>query len=72
MLTFKNDDLSAKLRASTGTSVVVPTSFQAFTDPEEDLRQQMEKARVHPWLPKEIPIRGFVYDVRSGRLKEVK
>jgi carbonic anhydrase len=72
MLTFKNDDLSARLRASTGTSVVVPTSFHAFTDVEEDLRQQMEKARVHPWLPKEIPIRGFVYDVRSGRLAEVK
>jgi carbonic anhydrase len=72
MLTFQHDDLSAKLRASTGTSAVVPTNFHAFSDLEEDLRQQMEKAKAHPWLPKTIPIRGFVYDVKSGRLAEVE
>jgi len=72
MLTFQHDELSAKLRAATGTSAVVPANFHAFKDVEEDLRQQMEKAKAHPWLPKSIPIRGFVYDVKSGKLAEVK
>jgi carbonic anhydrase len=72
MLTFRSDELAARLRGSTGTSAVVPANFHAFTDVEEDMRQQMEKAKAHPWLPKTIPIRGFVYDVRSGRLAEVK
>ncbi len=72
MLTFKDDELRMKLRRKTGTAAVGPDRFHAFADIEEDVRQQIEKARSHPWVPKEVPIRGFVYDVKTGRLKEVQ
>jgi carbonic anhydrase len=72
MLTFKDDDLAARLRKRSGTAAVVPSNFHSFTDVAEDVRLQIEKARAHPWLPKDIPIRGFVYDVESGRLSEVQ
>jgi carbonic anhydrase len=71
MLTFKDEELSAKLRKSTGTAAVVPTEFHAFVDLAEDVRLQVEKARSHPWIPKDIPIRGFIYDVKTGKLNEV-
>ena len=72
MLTFKDEDLAARLRKSGGTATVVPTQFHAFADVAQDVRLQMEKARSHPWVPKDIPIRGFVYDVKTGKLSEVK
>ncbi len=72
MLTFKDEDLANKLRQRTRTAVVTPTVFHSFTNLEEDLALQMEKARAHPWIPKELLIRGFIYDVKTGRLSEVK
>ena len=72
MLTFKDDELAAKLRQTTGTAAVAPTRFHAFSSLEDDVRQQLEKARWHPWIPKGIPIRGFIYDVKTGKLTEVK
>lgn len=64
--------MALKLRKSHGTAVVVPERFHSFTSVAEDVRLQVEKARAHPWIPKDIPIRGFVYDVKTGRLNEVK
>ncbi len=71
MLTFKEEELIAKLRKTRGTSAVVPERFYAFSNLEEDVREQIEKARSHPWFPPGIPIRGFIYDVKSGKLREV-
>jgi carbonic anhydrase len=44
-----------------------------FTDNEmeENTREQIQKARSHPWISEEVPIRGFVYDVKIGTLTEV-
>ena len=72
MLTFKDADLATKLRQKCGTSAVVPTAFHSFTNLDEDLREQMEKARAHPWVPKDMQIRGFIYDVKTGKLSEVR
>ena len=72
MLTFKDDDLRSKLIAQTGTDTVAPAHFHAFPDVEENVRLQIQKVVSHPWIPKSIPVRGFVYDVKSGQLKEVK
>jgi carbonic anhydrase len=52
-------------------TVHAPSQFYAFTDLESNLRRQIRKSRAHPWVPKEIPVRGFI-DVRSGRLNEVQ
>ena len=43
-----------------------------FTATEENVRRQMEKLRAHPWIPAAIAVRGFVYDVATGRLREVR
>jgi len=72
MLTFKDEELREKLRKQTGAAVVAPARFYAFSDPEENVREQVQKIKTHPWLPREIPVRGFVYDVRSGKLREVR
>lgn len=71
MLTFKDEQLRAKLQQQTGTATVVPSHFHAFSDVAENVRQQIQKVKSHPWIPKHIPVRGFVYDVKTGRLTEV-
>jgi carbonic anhydrase len=71
MLTFTDDDLRAKLQRISGTAVLSPHHFYAFKDVERSVREQMQKLQSHPWIPKEIGVRGFVYDVKTGRLKEV-
>jgi carbonic anhydrase len=43
----------------------------SFKDPEENTRQQMKKVRSHPWIAKEVPVRGFIFDVETGLLREV-
>jgi carbonic anhydrase len=71
MLTFKDDDLQAKLRKETGAAAISPARFYSFTDLQGDVREQIAKLRSHPWIPKSIPIRGFVFDVKTGILREV-
>lgn len=46
--------------------------FHAFTDVEANVREQVSKLRAHSWIRKEMTIRGFVYDVHTGKLNEVK
>jgi carbonic anhydrase len=72
MLTFTDADLQARLERQTGIATVAPARFHAFSDIEANVRQQVQRVRSHPWIPKEIPVRGFVYDVKTGRLSEVQ
>jgi len=71
MLTFKEEELASKLRKQSGTAAVAPGRFYAFSNLEEDVREQVQKVKSHPWIPKNIPVRGFIYEVKTGRLKEV-
>ena len=71
MLTFKDEELRAKLQQMMGTATVEPVHFHAFSDLEENVRQQIQKVKSHPWIPKHIPVRGFIYDVKTGGLNEV-
>ncbi len=71
MLTFKDQDLANRLKKETGTAAMAPTTFHSFTNLEEDVREQMQKLKAHPWMPKSVAIRGFVYDVKTGKLNEV-
>ena len=71
MLTFQDADLRQRLRRETGLTPVAPTAFHAFSDLHENVREQIQKLRLHPWLPKEVAVRGFIYDVHSGKLSEV-
>jgi carbonic anhydrase len=71
MLTFRDEELRARLRQQSGTAVVAPVHFHAFADLEDNVRAQIEKVRSHPWIPRHISVRGFIYDVTTGRLREV-
>lgn len=71
MLTFKEEELASALRNQSGTAAVAPGRFYAFSNLEEDVREQVQKVKSHPWIPKNTPVRGFIYDVKTGRLKEV-
>ena len=53
-------------------STPVPMRLFSFKDPEENTRAQIAKVRSHPWIAKNIPVRGFIFDVDTGRLREVK
>jgi carbonic anhydrase len=71
MLRFTDSELEERLRKETGRAPIAPARFYAFTDVEENTREQILKARSHPWISQEVPIRGFIYDVNTGRLNEV-
>lgn len=72
MLTFKDEELRERLERETGSAAVIPSAFQAFPNVDDNVRRQIARLRAHPWIPAGITIRGFVYQVESGRLAEVR
>src|ERR1700744_113538 len=70
--TFTDDELNAKLSASTGDASPAPMRFFSYKDPAENTREQIRKVSSHPWIAKDIPVRGFVFDVDTGLLREVE
>jgi carbonic anhydrase len=68
MLTFHDADVHQELVEMTGSDVDL--DFHAFPDLESNLRAQVERIQEHPWI-KEVPVHGLIYDVESGRLREV-
>jgi carbonic anhydrase len=71
MLRFTDTELEDRLRRETGRSPIAPAKFYSFTDATANTKEQIQKARSHPWIAPSVPIRGFVYDVKTGRLSEV-
>ncbi|WP_137992018.1 beta-class carbonic anhydrase [Streptomyces vilmorinianum] len=70
MLTFQDDELKRQVESETG--VEVPFAFHAFSDLEEQVRRSMARVRESPLLVHKDAVRGFVYDVHTGRLREVR
>jgi len=70
--TFTDDELNARLSASTGDASPAPMRFFSYRDPEQNTLEQIEKVRSHPWIAKDVPVRGFVFDVETGLLHEVQ
>jgi carbonic anhydrase len=68
---FTDREFEDRLRQETGSSPIAPARFYSFTDAEANTREQIQKARSHPWIAPEVPVRGFVLDVHTGRLSEV-
>ncbi len=71
MQTFTDRDLEQKLENMTGAAPVAPSRFYSFVDLEANTREQIRKVKTHPWIPRNIPVRGFIYDVSTGRIQEV-
>jgi carbonic anhydrase len=71
LLKVREDELRARLTEKMGSPAKEPANFYAFDDLEANVRQQVQIIKAHPWIPKHIPVRGFVYDVKTGKLTEV-
>ena len=70
MLTFHDDDVKAQIEADTG---IKPSfALEAFGDLDTDVRQSIARIKASPFIPNKDSIRGFVYEVETGRLREVK
>ena len=68
MLTFTDDEFGGS-RAETG---IEPTwAAEAFDDLEADVRQSIARIRASPFIPRTDSVRGFIYEVETGRLREV-
>lgn len=71
MLKFKDEDLQSRLEKETGVAMIAPMRFHAFSDLETNVKQQVQRVKSHPWIPDDFPVRGFIYDVKTGGLTEV-
>ena len=69
MLTFGDDEFRRQLQDETGIKPVWPA--EAFDDLEQDVRQSIARIKSSPFIPRKDNVRGFVYDVKTGRLTEV-
>jgi carbonic anhydrase len=69
MLTFTDDELRAQLQQRTG---IKPTwAPESFADLDADVRQSIARVKASPFIPHRDRVRGFVYEVETGRLREV-
>jgi carbonic anhydrase len=71
LLKVREDELKNRLTEKMGTPFGAPAHFHAFDDLEGNVREQIHRVKSHPWIPKHIPVRGFIYDVKTGALSEV-
>jgi carbonic anhydrase len=70
MLTFSDEKLREKLKTETGHDAS-HLHFHCFSDVEKSVKKQLQTIRNNPFLPRDIDVHGFVYDVRTGRLREI-
>jgi carbonic anhydrase len=69
MLTFNDDEFRRSIQQETG--IKPPWAAEAFTDSEEDVRQSIARIKASPFIPVKESVRGFIFDVATGRLAEV-
>ena len=69
MLTFTDDDFKRAIQEETG--VKPPWAAEAFRDPAEDVRQSLRRIDNSPFVNKHVSLRGFVFNVATGKLEEV-
>ena len=69
MLTFTDADLNQQILDETG--IKPPFAMEAFADLDADVRQSVARVKTSPYIPHKEEVRGFVYNVKSGQLREV-
>ena len=69
MLTFSDDELKAQIHEEVG--VKPHFSMESFSNLEEDVRQRIARIKASPFVPHKESVRGFIYEVETGRLQEV-
>jgi carbonic anhydrase len=68
---FSEENFEKHLHAQTGVWAVAPDKFHCYTDVNAQTQKQVLKLRSHPWIPSNVVIRGFVFDLATGELREV-
>lgn len=71
MLTFTDDQLRAQVRRELGADAT-NIAFLPFADLDQSVRDDVAYLRASPLIPDDVPVRGFVYDVRTGTVREVE
>jgi carbonic anhydrase len=69
MLTFTDDEFKESIEQETG--IKPEWAAEAFSDLEGDVRQSIARIKASPFIPRKDSVRGFVYEVETGRLREV-
>jgi carbonic anhydrase len=69
MLTFTDDEFKRQVQDDTG--IKPEWAAEAFGDIDEDVRQSIARIQASPFIPRKDSVRGFVYEVETGRLREV-
>jgi carbonic anhydrase len=69
MLTFTDDEFKRTVQDDTG--IKPEWAAEAFPDLDEDVRQSLARVKASPFIPRKDSVRGFVYDVETGKLREV-
>ena len=69
MLTFEDDAFRQSVQDETGIKPAWPC--ETFKDLDDDVRQSIARIKASPFIPRKDKIRGFVYEVETGRLREV-
>jgi carbonic anhydrase len=69
MLTFKDDEFRRQIQEETG--VRPEWAAEAFSDLDDDVRQNIARIKASPFIPHKDDVRGFVYEVETGKLREV-
>ena len=69
MLTFSDDEVKDQIQEEIG---IKPSfALESFTDLEENVRQSIKRIEASPFIPHKNSVRGFIYEVETGRLREV-
>src|SRR5438094_1455713 len=69
MLTFTDDDFKRQIQDDTG--IKPEWAAESFNDVDEDVRQSIARIKASPFIPRKDSVRGFVYEVETGKLREV-
>ena len=69
MLTFTDDEFKRSVQDEVG--IQPEWAAEAFPDLDEDVRQSLARVKASPFIPKKDSVRGFVYEVETGNLREV-
>jgi carbonic anhydrase len=69
MLTFSDDEVKKAIESETG--LRPHFALESFSDLEQDVRQSIARIKASPFVPRRESVRGFVYDVATGQLREV-
>ena len=69
MLTFTDDEFRRTVQEDTG--IKPEWAAEAFSDVDDDVRQSIARIKASPFIPRKDSIRGFVYEVETGRLREI-